>query len=583
MSSFLADVDTPPQNVGPSPEGRPRTLFSKRAPFDSNVHPELRRLANLLQTELGRHEQQLAKIQYDERKQAIERAFRAVTPLKNLDYLGSPDSFKASPNQSDHRSPLQHERGLDLSTSGGGMELDVDGGLNLSTRSSLGASLRSSTAESGTRFESVFLGAALELLEKESEFRRTNVGMSKTDVQQLIKTGHLMKGKGDPTSGGKGKIRFVKKKVTVTAGKFTYFPLRSQKDSAITWLKGGKSADDDTPADGTTIDYGVRKYLVFPFDAPKRVDQDKCFIIYDVDKKDESRVWMASDAVERQRWMTSIRTAIRIANSTATSTRDIEVCGALRNEIVGADYGEEYKRILKKWVGGGRGLCVPISWVHKEMQKIDKGHLAAIENDMTIEQMKKDMLRDTFHIGGNLIHGVNGVESVVGTLATLILGQGDAGNKLTQAQAVRFAREVLYECSRSQFGGDCYYTARYLCLSEAMDLIITPEHSVHPLPIIFKVKHEPYMEDSNISLSAKADLLKLLGARYDEAVRESIANEGSLLTVHMESAMVFEVNDMDLSDEGKLARVRTTFKRSFVFAGEYPVALGAGNVFMELL
>ena len=35
-----------------------------------------------MQSELGRHEQQIAKIQYEERKQAIERAFHAVTPLK---------------------------------------------------------------------------------------------------------------------------------------------------------------------------------------------------------------------------------------------------------------------------------------------------------------------------------------------------------------------------------------------------------------------------------------------------------------------------------------------------------------------
>ena len=58
------------------------SLFSKKATYDTNVHPELRRLAYLLQSELGRHEQQIAKIQYEERKQAIERAFHAVTPLK---------------------------------------------------------------------------------------------------------------------------------------------------------------------------------------------------------------------------------------------------------------------------------------------------------------------------------------------------------------------------------------------------------------------------------------------------------------------------------------------------------------------
>ena len=35
---------------------------------------------------------------------------------------------------------------------------------------------------------------------------------------------------------------------------------------------------------------------------------------------------------------------------------------------------------------------------------------------------------------------------------------------------------------------------------------------------------------------------------------------------------------MDLSNDGKLATIETKFKRSFVFAGERPVAVGAGNI-----
>ena len=42
--------------------------------------------------------------------------------------------------------------------------------------------------------------------------------------------------------------------------------------------------------------------------------------------------------------------------------------------------------------------------------------------------------------------------------------------------------------------------------------------------------------------------------------------------------MVFEMNDMDFSSDGKLATIETKFKRIFVFAGERPVAVGAGNI-----
>ena len=83
-----------------------------------------------------------------------------------------------------------------------------------------------------------------------------------------------------------------------------------------------------------------------------------------------------------------------------------------------------------------------MAWVHSEMEKVDKDYLAAIENDMTIEQMKKDMLRDTFQIDGTLLHGVDGVETIVGTLAANILRLGEAMD-LKEIHAVRFARGIV--------------------------------------------------------------------------------------------------------------------------------------------
>ena len=248
-----------------------------------------------------------------------------------------------------------------------------------------------------------------------------------------------------------------------------------------------------------------------------------------------------------------------------------------------ARVANEYVSILKKRMQssqGKDGLRVPVAWVHSEMEKVDKDYLAAIENDMTIEQMKKDMLRDTFQIDGTLLHGVDGVETIVGTLAANILRLGEA-MELKEIHAVRFAREVLYECSRSQFGGDCFYTARFLCSSDAMDLVITPQHAAQPLPIIFTVSLEPYMEEMNIMSSLvsrrKSLLNSLHGANYDDAVKSN-QHQSALLTVHMEASMVFEMNDMDFSSDGKLATIETKFKRSFVFAGERPVAVGAGNI-----
>ena len=102
-----------------------------------------------------------------------------------------------------------------------------------------------------------------------------------------------------------------------------------------------------------------------------------------------------------------------------------------------------------------------------------------------------------------------------------------------------------------------------------------------PKPIIFTVALEPYMEEINflpkLKPPRKSLLNNLLGAKYDDALRSN-QHQSALLTVHMEASMVFEMNDMDLSNDGKLATIETKFKRSFVFAGESPVAVGAGNI-----
>ena len=88
------------------------------------------------------------------------------------------------------------------------------------------------------------------------------------------------------------------------------------------------------------------------------------------------------------------------------------------------------------------------------------------------------------------------------------------------------------------------------------------------------------MEEMNIMSSLvsrrKSLLNSLLGANYDDAVKSN-QHQSALLTVHMEASMVFEMNDMDFSSDGKLATIETKFKRSFVF-GERPVAVGAGNI-----
>ena len=218
-------------------------LFSKKATYDTNVHPELRRLAYLLQSELGRHEQQIAKIQYEERKQAIERAFHAVTPLKrNKSGLnrsgtyGSPEStfrgdLSGGVNGNSSSSMIINRGGtISIGSENGVLdELELVASQNgsRSSRSIVGGGQGvgdSSNLQNNYGYSQLFFGAALQLLEEESEKRRNTVGMTKTDFQQLIKSGILEKSHGKVKSGGrKYKYNFVKKIIEVKAGKLLYY------------------------------------------------------------------------------------------------------------------------------------------------------------------------------------------------------------------------------------------------------------------------------------------------------------------------------------------------------------------------
>ena len=116
--------------------------------------------------------------------------------------------------------------------------------------------------------------------------------------------------------------------------------------------------------------------------------------MYNIADEKESRVWRAEDAKSCTRWMTAIRTAT-YQRATATSSADVKICNTLRKEIMAARVANEYVSILKKECKVVRANGLRVLWRgHSEMEKVDKDYLAAIENDMTIEQMKKDMLRD---------------------------------------------------------------------------------------------------------------------------------------------------------------------------------------------
>ena len=86
-------------------------------------------------------------------------------------------------------------------------------------------------------------------------------------------------------------------------------------------------------------------------------------VMYNIADEKESRVWRAEDAKSCTRWMTAIRTAIRINRATATSSADVKFATLCERKMA-ATVANEYVSILKKRMQssqGKDGLRVPVA------------------------------------------------------------------------------------------------------------------------------------------------------------------------------------------------------------------------------
>ena len=193
--------------------------------------------------------------------------------------------------------------------------------------------------------------------------------------------------------------------------------------------------------------------------------------------------------------------------------------------------------------------------------------------------MCKDLLRDTFDINGSVFNGDEGLDAIIGTLASSILEMGSA-NGITEAEALAFAREVMYESNRTQFGGDAYEAVDLVCCNHNL-VFITP-HAQQSNPVRFSVSGSNLDVDIAPGRDGRRTPNSVVSS--DDGEDDTRGRKGSvgeqlhkLLTVDVRASMAFNVNALDIDTDSEAggglvwAKIDAAFERTFVFAGEHPM------------
>ena len=527
------------------------------------LHTNLQQITQLLQSEFERHENVLAGIERAEKHRQASLPYAGRTGLPRPAFEQSPSS-EDTPNNTPSSS--SHTNNNTNSSS------------NTSTTSSTQHPSSSShtTASKTAEFGTMFLNAALALIEKDSESRRgasTYLGgtqLSKEYAPEVVKMGILRKGKGHSWSTGghsKRQPKWTAKQAVLCPGRFTYFNLKSARQSIGQLFGNGVSEElsQSQLATGTNngkeLDISKCDVKAFNF-TDGGVGSDSCFIIFDRDATDSTseRLWMAQDANDRKQWMAAIQTASRLESVTATLKEDSFQCVHVREQIRQCETKEQYLSTLTSLLrkGDNQSIAtqihrVPIVWLRQEKQ-----NMASIRNDMTMEQATKDLLRDMFQLNGVLHAGdKGGLVGIIGTLAGHIMEVGkNSSIEFSEANALTFAREVLYNSNRTQFGGDAYEAVDLICCNDLV--FATPSGQVAgPIQI-------------TVSLDGKDDT--------------DATDQLTFLSVRVQADMIFNINVRDPTDDDEMVwtRILAQFERTFVWAGDRAIALGSGVIWCSV-
>lgn len=247
------------------------------------------------------------------------------------------------------------------------------------------------------------------------------------------------------------------------------------------------------------------------------------------------RLWTANSKEERQAWMR----AIQDATVGGSLTRGGEINGSenkynFKRQLQRSPYRKDLERYLKiqkeiknsttkkLYVGAlsklmGPSLNVPVQWITEQATAADENDKAFHEDNVSscVDQLWKDLQRDTVLINGDLFQGGSGhsPEKIIGALTRHIMGfdrssplhivdiDHSNGNRnlISELQALSFARDILLSGNRTRSGGDSYFCVDTLCHQH--DLVVAVPNSLEAEPWKVKIAHAVANKTSGNSYS----------------------------------------------------------------------------------
>lgn len=340
----------------------------------------------------------------------------------------------------------------------------------------------------------IVLKAILGLL-AERDKKATEIGMNDPNILKcgpLKKASHLVS--------GVWKVKFVE----VRRGMFSYY-----EDAVSGDKSAGSLLRKNLPLDANTCSC-----------RPVKIHRNGLNMapggaIFELKIDNTRRLWLAKSRAERLAWIQAINDAMVGGSVTQGNVKEqhgkfgtvnrrspyqkdlrlyLKTKTALRNASTKADYMAAISDLA------GSPLEIPVPWLMEQMEMpAENGGGAAFQEaevSRGVEQLWKDLLRDTLKINGELFLGDSGhgPEKILGALSRNIVTFSRSSNlattakyKIPESRAIGYARDILLSVNRTRSGGDSYYCIDTLCKNANLIVTVPSSRQAEPLSITVQV------------------------------------------------------------------------------------------------
>ncbi|KAL3808499.1 hypothetical protein ACHAXA_008320 [Cyclostephanos tholiformis] len=350
----------------------------------------------------------------------------------------------------------------------------------------------------------IFLKAILGLLNE----RDTHAIEANVNSPKIMKIGHLKKA-------SRRMGLWWTKYIELRKGTLSYFDCVEKQGSTTSQNHNWKTS-------------AVRRkeiYLTAPSCECRPIKHSRGFVFELRIQGGPRRLWMANTPEERLIWIQAIHDAMIGASVTRGDNfleYQVEHIGGRNQTKKGNNVppNSPYKEFLDQYLEirtatqaakskdqllgtlsclRGKSITVPVQWIKSQVDDIPTASFVESEISSDVEQLWKDLLRDSVEINGFVIKGNSfyGPERIVGQLTQQILFSdnvssqrnhtsiqlGGTQHRISEAQAISYARDILLACDRTRSGGDSYFCLENLCLNRTLVVLCPLSTEANPLSI----------------------------------------------------------------------------------------------------